>query len=218
MITFKLLEISSGYRPLSRNIARFGANVVNHKGATLVMGGIIRSEILKESTEICLLDSQLQVSQAVLSRMPSSIPRPLLIGSSFVSIGSSLLVMGGSAVCFSFGTFWNNGCYVLRIADGVGLGGIQSPVEIPKSHWTFMHTIAAPNAPELLPELALRTSRNYMTTIPKVKIRSPADFDQILRLAKPVLLVGLDLGPCTDLWTSDYLKEYIGGNREVRFT
>lgn len=50
-----------------------------------------------------------------------------------------------------------------------------------------------------------------------MRIGSSIDFDEILRLAKPIILERLDLGPCTDIWTSDYLKKHVGADREVSF-
>jgi len=194
--------------------ARFGASVVNFQGRTWVVGGIIQNEILNDSDRFVSIDNQFQVSRAVLSRTPSSIPQPLLIGSSLVSKGNSLLVMGGSAVCFSFGTFWNKGCYTLRLVDGAGKGGLQSSYEAPKS-WSFLHTAVAANSK--VPLLQPPTLANSMTNVPRVRITSAAGFEQITRSGKPVVMEGLDLGSCTD-WTSGYLKEKIGSNREVSFT
>jgi tRNA wybutosine-synthesizing protein 4 len=218
IITFKRWsEISSSSQPLSTTIARFGASVVSHQNQTWIVGGIVKNEILKESTEVCLVDSQAKVSQAVLSRSSSAVPRPLLIGSSVVSTEASLLVMGGSAVCFSFGTFWNTGCYALQIVDGQGEGRAQSPAESPNCPWRFSHTVAAASAglPAGMPP---PRSVNTIISVPRMRIGSSSDFDHILRSAKPIILEGLNLGQCTDVWTSRYLKERIGAGREVSFT
>lgn len=181
------------------------------------MGGIVKNVLLDESTEVCLVDSHSRVSRAVLSRSSNLVPRPLLIGSSVASTDASLLVTGGSAVCFSFGTFWNTGCYTLQILDGFVGDGAQRLAESPNDPWKFSHTVAAAPAglPTGTPPLG---SVNPMSSVPKMKISSSADFDHILRSAKPVILEGLDLGQCTAVWTSSYLKEQIGAEREVSFT
>ena len=181
------------------------------------MGGIVKDDILTESTEVCLIDSQIKVFRAVLSRSSSLIPRPLLVGSSVLSTETSLLVLGGSAVCFSFGTFWNTGCYTIELVDGLGESGVQSPAEPPKGSWRFSHTVAA--APTRLPAgMPHLVSVNSITSVTRMRIKSSADFGHILRSAKPVILEGLNLGTCTDVWTSRYLKEQIGAEREVSFT
>lgn len=41
--------------------------------------------------------------------------RPMLVGCGAVSVeGGDVLIVGGSAVCFSFGAFWNESTYFLR--------------------------------------------------------------------------------------------------------
>lgn len=126
--------------------------------------------------------------------------------------------MGGSAVCFSFGTYWNTGCYTLQIVDDAWKCGVQSLGETPNGPWGFSHTVAAAKLTALpvgAPPLALV---NSMISVTRMKVRISADFDRILRSAKPVILEGLDLGQCSEVWTSSYLKESIGAEREVGFT
>ena len=209
VITFKRApKINDGS---SLAIARFGASVVYHQGVAWVVGGIFKNEMLDESRGFVSIDSQLQVSRAVLSSPTGPVPRPLLIGSSVVSIGDLLLVMAGSAVCFSFGTFWNKGCYTLRVVHGTEK---QVLIEVPKL-WSFTCTVAPAKASGVPAELPLPSSANSVISVPTVKIRSTVEFDRILRIAKPVVMEGFDLGPCVDLWTSDYLKSTVGSDREV---
>jgi tRNA wybutosine-synthesizing protein 4 len=56
---------------------------------------------------------------------------------------------------------------------------------------------------------------HQLTTIRRVRITSPEDFDQILQAAIPVVLEGLDIGSCREKWTNSYLKETVGPEREV---
>lgn len=165
---------------------------------------------------MCFLDTEGKVSGAILSRLPSSAPRPLLIGSSVISTGSSLLIMGGSAICFSFGTFWNNGCYTLRIMNGTARG-VRSAAESPNGVWRFLHTVAVAKSAGLPVERPLPTTLNAITSVPRIRIESSANFEQILRSAKPVILEGLDVGPCTTKWTTSYLLEQVGAERKVSF-
>lgn len=174
--------------------------------------------MLIESTEVCSIDDELQLSRAVISRKSGSDPRPLLIGASVVSMGSSLLVMGGSSVCFSFGTYWNTGCYTLLGVGDASKCGVQSLRESPNGPWGLLHTVAAAK-PTVLPiEAPPLTPVHSPISVSRVNIRISADFDQILRSAKPVILEGLNFGQCSERWTSSYLKECIGAEREVRFT
>ena len=214
IITFKFSSIPQKF---PATVARFGASVVRHQGQTWIIGGIVKDIILTESTEVCLVTSQAKVSKTPVFRSSNLVPRPLLIGSSVVSTGTSLLILGGSAVCFSFGTFWNTGCYTVNTVDTSEEGGIQSPAQHLTDPWRFSHTVAAAltGLPAEIPRLA---SVSSIVSIPRMRIRSSAEFGHILRSAKPVILEGLDIGPCTDIWTSRYLKEHIGAEREVSFT
>lgn len=99
------------------NVARFGANVVSHEGQTFILGGIVKDQILKSTEEICTLTSSgcLSPYLSKLSYHQSNSPRPLLIGSTVVSTKESIVILGGSAVCFSFGTFWNEACFTVML-------------------------------------------------------------------------------------------------------
>ena len=57
-----------------------------------------------------------------------------------------------------------------------------------------------------------------LTSIRRVRITSPEDFEQILQAAVPVVIEGLDIGSCQKKWTDSYLKETVGPEREVRFS
>jgi tRNA wybutosine-synthesizing protein 4 len=51
--------------------------------------------------------------------------------------------------------------------------------------------------------------------VPRVRVTSTAEFDRILEAAVPVILEGLDIGPCQEKWTNDYLLKEVGPGREV---
>jgi tRNA wybutosine-synthesizing protein 4 len=69
----------------------------------------VKDRLLSLADEICCLDFQDCTISSVLPRQPPEIPRPLMIGVTVANTGRSFVVTGGSAVCFSFGTFWNKG-------------------------------------------------------------------------------------------------------------
>jgi tRNA wybutosine-synthesizing protein 4 len=75
----------------------------------------VKNKLLSKSSEVCVFPVKTcaeEIGSNSLVALQSS-PRPLLIGSSIQYIGGKLLIMGGSAVCFSFGTYWNKGCFTL---------------------------------------------------------------------------------------------------------
>jgi tRNA wybutosine-synthesizing protein 4 len=88
-------------------LARFGASVVNHKDGTYILGGIVKDELLGVPDEICAIDAQGSlhtVSRTSPHNDPA--PQPLLVGATVMSTNGNLLITGGGATCFSFGTFW----------------------------------------------------------------------------------------------------------------
>lgn len=145
-------------------------------------------------------------------------PRPLLIGTSAISNGDSIIIMGGSAVCFSFGTFWNKGCYTLTTKYSVGPeSGEDATNDTTGAPWEFVHTFDGAAAPKPTP-ISLSSSApgtQALVKVPRVKVNSSVEFDKILDASKPVILEGLDIGVCTKEWTSEYLKDKVGADREV---
>jgi tRNA wybutosine-synthesizing protein 4 len=54
-----------------------------------------------------------------------------------------------------------------------------------------------------------------VTSIARVRVQSPAQFQQVLAESQPVIIEGSDIGRCTELWTKDYLINAIGADRKV---
>lgn len=96
-------------------IARFGAAVTTSNTHVFVVGGIVKNDMLQNSNELCVFPINQSSAENnpdfKVTAWPAS--RPLLVGSSIKYVNGSLIIMGGSAVCFSFGTFWNRGCFTL---------------------------------------------------------------------------------------------------------
>lgn len=129
-------------------------------------------------------------------------------------------MLGGGATCFSFGTYWNDSC-VLRLG-AKGDEPIQwrllpfpSAVKYGQTKTTNGRPQAPSNStqqdrPKLPP-----TSPKPKNTIIRRTLESAADFELIRHEGLPVILTGLDLGPCTSRWDPDYLTTQIGPDRPV---
>jgi tRNA wybutosine-synthesizing protein 4 len=131
--------------------------------------------------------------------------------------------MGGGAVCFSFGTFWNGGSFTLSLR-------MMSSNEHPQSHdsqtilletWRYLQTVElAPSGKSMNyvggPSMLNGKQIFDLVSIQRTKISSADDFSALVSLAKPAILEDLDLGSCTKAWTSTYLKDHIGRDNEVR--
>jgi tRNA wybutosine-synthesizing protein 4 len=181
------------------------------------VGGILKDQLLGLADEICTLDFEDCTTSPLLTIQPPEAPRPLLIGVSVKDAGDSFLVAGGSAVCFSFGTFWNRGCYTISTRqEDCDHRGPTSVSIAPVRPWRLVDSVAA-----ALPVLNLErihptdTSSQRLVVVSRAQINSPEQFDQVLQNAQPVILSQLNIGSCTSKWTTEYLKAKIGNERQV---
>lgn len=184
-------------------IARFGAVSVNHDGHTYILGGIVKNELLTLSDEACRISTTEDSEQArvVSSSIPirSAKPRPLFIGIAAIQGGDSLLITGGGAVCFSFGTFWNEGCFSLNTLPV----DHQDSADISALMWRYLGSSDASMAVIKPRQLQANVP---VTTAPRVKVQSRKDFDLIVRAGKPVIIETLDLGSCIEKVRNDSYK------------
>lgn len=169
---------------------------MNLSGRTYVLGGIIKDLILKQTNEVCSFVASSDGSRSIVpTTMKTTAPRQLLIGISVAAKDNAIVIMGGSAVCFSFGTFWNKGCTTLQISE-IPLGISHQHTESPKVAWQYLGSLDTPlsTGDETKPPGATGGST---ILVPRKQVGSPVDFDQVLRANEPAVLRGLDMGPCT---------------------
>ncbi|TGO61403.1 hypothetical protein BOTNAR_0129g00140 [Botryotinia narcissicola] len=219
-IDFKFLGSPNTKAENGATLARFGAQALIHQGNIIVVGGIVKDILLPLSHEICSssIEDMTRAGLSCSSVSMSFEPRPLLIGTSAISNGDNIIIMGGSAVCFSFGTFWNKGCYTLTTKhSGDSKFGENATNGASCAPWKFVHTFDAAAAPKSSSTSisSLAPGTQTLVKVPRVKIDSSVEFDKILDASKPVILEGLDIGVCTQEWTSEYLKDRVGADREV---
>ena len=213
-VTEKLQKAS-----LFKYICRFGATVNRTSRGLVIIGGIIPNQIVPADKEILLLDvtELIQVSDIQSSNIISAIglgvsfpgPRPLLCGHVCCTVcPDHILILGGGAVCFSFGTFWTEGTWLLK--------PVESVVE---NSWALVpESVQSVERPTTLPSASFSPALQKDKDIPKVskvQVTEPAQFEQILVDGKPVVIEGSDIGPCTDLWTKEYMVDAVGSDRKV---
>lgn len=124
--------------------------------------------------------------------------------------GEELVIIGGGATCFSFGTYWNDSCFHVALHD---------------RHSTFSWQTLPPPAPS--PErrpAACRQSSSYGPrngtdghgyTVLQRELNDGADFDCVQNKAKPVVFHNLDIGPCVHTWNPDHMRSAVGADRSV---
>ncbi|KAI9787133.1 MAG: tRNA methyltransferase ppm2 [Geoglossum umbratile] len=163
----------------------------------LLIGGIHGTRMLGEDNEILLIDNT-NYSVATLN-LDFGARRPLFVGSSVVSTPEAMLIIGGGATCFSFGTYWNDGLWALSV-DGQD-----------RLSWRFQENVAGSSSSDVRPTAPSHT----ISHVQRISIKSGQDFEALLSKAQPAILEGLDIGDCIQNWTFTYLKERIGAGRQV---
>ncbi|ODH53070.1 hypothetical protein GX48_00604 [Paracoccidioides brasiliensis] len=205
---------------LHKWLGRFGASVTTTERGTFIIGGIAKHNCIPQDYDIMLLsnhvlkDMTLSPDRSFLTAVELGSefnrPRPLLVGhSSCATCDGDVLIVGGGAVCFSFGVHWNEGTWLLQSARSETMNS-----------WTLHEQAASPevNPLEGVSETAdVHTAggTTEMQTIPRVSISSAREFQIIVDNAKPVILSDLNIGSCRTAWTKEYLEKAIGRDRKV---
>ncbi|KAF2103308.1 LCM-domain-containing protein [Rhizodiscina lignyota] len=208
-------------------VYRFGATVVQSQflDGVLLIGGVANSGVLQANEEILLINSYRSVAEYNVDGWEDS--RPLLVGHSAVvadmALYGEILLLGGGAVCFSFGSCRNENLTALRLDSDSTLEGTK---------WKLVdHKISAESEaaqkgshvykgiPSVLGQ-STSTPGAVADLIPPVRmIReiSSAEFSDLLTSQNPtpVVLTSQDVGVCTSLWTPSYLTAHIGASRKV---
>lgn len=214
IITFKLLE-----RPESRSmLARFGASVATSGDRTYVVGGITGDGLIDYSNEVCSVHHDNFEILPIALDFTDNV-RPLLVGTTAIANPTELVIMGGSAVCFSFGTFWNKGSYTLSTQlPGSSDDEKAHSKQIIETWSYFSTTVAAQYGTTNKHSNQAYVSRNIepiTNQVRRQKVESGDEFRKLVQAGVPVILSELDIGPCTTAWTAEYLKDQVG-QREVR--
>ncbi|KAG8627900.1 hypothetical protein KVT40_003773 [Elsinoe batatas] len=183
---------------LLERLCRFGAQSARTNGRDLIIGGVAAESLLARHNEIMSLSDGMPVATEWEAR-------PLVVGLSVLTVGEEIVLLGGGATCFSFGTFWNTSQVLHTSIFGGSTWNVQGP-SIP--HRTG--SIAA-----AVDDTAAVSRRNSPTQVPGKTLSSPEAFQTMLLTNQPVIIEGLDLGPCLSKWTPQYLKDTVGHDRNV---
>lgn len=209
--------VSSGAKPIDASrLYRFGATAHVIADEVAIIGGIGLKGCLTQNEEIVSIEFSRQdgfslgnVVNAVAKSDLSNVLRPLFIGHcSFVGAGNQLVLLCGGAVCFSFGTFSNDGLWVFcegssgpgqdwTLKDGNGLNGREPAT--------------------LIEDLAVSVNRREkpVSVSSKVLKAGGNDFRPMLQAAVPVVFRDVNLGECLQKWSMAYLTEAVGAARPV---
>lgn len=194
--------------------ARIGASLIPWRGSLLLIGGVSQNGTHSLSEEFLLLKHS---TTEILVRFPAmQLPStwPLLVGMGVVAASQDgVIIVGGGAVCFSMGSFWNKGYFTVTNA------GMQGE-KLWRKALPQVNGAAQAKPPDDVsrkeqPAKAGRPSKVRTAEVPRIHLQSAENFAQLVASSKPVIIENVDMGPCTDLWTLDYLKEKLSPHREV---
>ncbi|KAH7116090.1 hypothetical protein B0J11DRAFT_117254 [Dendryphion nanum] len=199
--------------------ARVGATLVPFADGMLLIGGVSGKNILGSAGDILSISTSSPGSAVQIGYANALYPADsyLLVGCGVTAVGrDEILIAGGGAVCFSMGSFWNEGCLT-----------ITKPESVTLQHWSVsvMDSVVKSPRQNLKPTPSKNKGKekskekkragSKVATVSTVQIDSADDFVPLVSASKPVIIQGLDLGPCTECWTLDYLKDKIGADREI---
>ncbi|KAK3678012.1 tRNA methyltransferase ppm2 [Recurvomyces mirabilis] len=205
-------------------LGRFGAQLVRTNRGILMVGGICGGRMLNHQDEI--------LNMKTLRTHPVQGKRPLFIGSSITDVDGGLIVLGGGANCFSFGTYWNKPAILtdspeasLRI--GWHLLSTQRPDSSLGQQWDMAERSVQPmQSTTSLQEAPLQTNGHISMMQPELRLPEPTkiqrqslaqgvEFERCVESGQPMIFFEGDIGPCTTMWDNSYLKESIGHDRKV---
>ena len=206
-------------------LARFGASIAHahetHQFA-VIAGGIGRQCLPDESTNILVINFDgnnigEKKLRPICVKLRAANEFPFMIGACIAAPSiNKVLVIGGGAVCFSFGTYWNKSCVInLDVEDVVDENwhlsssnvSIDQQKVLPNANDTF-EVFEAGNIGE--------AATKYLKTVCRLPVNGEEDFLRIIASNKPVIIEKSDIGRCVEKWSTSYLKEAIGAERMVQ--
>lgn len=219
-------------------ICRFGACLVWSSIHLFLVGGI-SFRLLPQKLDIIELyprrasseyhesasRSALRITSSALGlSMTEGDCLPLLVGHSVFGSKGALIIVAGGAVCFSFGTFWNQKVCTIQAWINYDDSGEEEAV------WSLERNpecciISTPN-PQQNTETGQTTqpvttpvinADNFPTlgAIQRGRVQTARHFDQIIDRSRPFAIEGLNLGSCVTEWTLNNLERKIGIGRPV---
>jgi tRNA wybutosine-synthesizing protein 4 len=196
--------------------ARIGASLVPWGDALLLIGGVSKLGIVGLAEEFMLLthmDTGIDIQHPKV-HLPAY--WPLLVGAGVSAVSrDEIVVVGGGAVCFSMGSFWNE--HYLSITPSETREARQwSPLPL-QADGTHAKSVSTQKDQRKVPSRkGKKTPKGpKFKDVPRVRLQLLEDFSTLVAASKPVIIAGLDIGPCTELWTLDYLESRLGSDREL---
>ena len=215
--SIELSKASTSCLGLPNIIGRMGACLTRSPIGLLLIGGVSSSLLTQDHEIVCLsqeISDGTQTPRWVWKTATCQIPkqRPLLVGHSAHAWSDSVIILGGGAVCFSFGTYWNTELITLSTNNAQGICASnknalrvettsqQRPVDISTSQLTVSEK---------------HQRHSDALSLTRLQLESSEDLIRVIKQGRPVV-ISASLGPCVRQWTLDTLALKLGGDRTVR--
>ena len=189
-------------------VGRLGASLVYSRFGILLVGGVSSTPI-PQSVEVIRIfrentdDDRKTVWEWAPINIRTTGQRPLLIGHSTYASLDAVAILGGGAVCFSFGIFWNETILKISSCDRASQPLIE---KIPQELYSSSERKSTGNVFKPI---------HLAGTVPRNDVESSKDFEQILNDGRPVMMSNMNMGSCTADWTLKTLTTKIGGDRAI---
>ena len=216
------LELSSCGDIQNVSVCRIGACFVNSRDGLFLIGGVQSSGLPPPGFEVWKLSYSLNPENDCLSALDWSTvpnwniealdPQPLLIGHSAIYDGEGIVVIGGGAVCFSFGRYMNENIWRFDKRGECEISPWRLARRVPEISASDGESKRRRRTPP--PQVSGRENpRAGLPKIPRMGGQEPEAAQDKVHQRTPYVLESMALGPCTTKWTSDYLKRKIGPKR-----
>lgn len=201
-------------------VCRVGACLTWSSNGLLIIGGLARQLLSQHFDIIQLIPRKLNLlcdELILFETSPITYPlehqASLLIGHSTSYFEESIVIVGGGSVCFSFGTYWNQGILVLQNSSCR-----TSPAWTVGANDDYICDQALQDGgaedSSLTTKLFNRDDK-VGRAIPRINVSTPDHFERLMNKSKPFIMENLDLGTCLSKWSLEYLKTKVGTERSV---
>lgn len=155
-----------------------------HNNQLYIVGGYYESSKVGNDVGYVLgLSSFTWRNLSIQNSFQSSDKKRMLVKHSAIMVEDArIFIIGGGAMCFSFGIFFNPPD-ILILEQSKKLTEIGAKLDLSLLNWQ---------------------------TVPKISNPTSEMFHEIIRYGKPVILTNVDIGTCTSTWSLEHLKKFAG--------
>lgn len=218
----QIMQCESGMDPFGL-LSTFGARIVNTTSHTMICGGVGGSAESLGRSIVALrplrMTSPTRYSIEALTTSVRKCVVPFMIGSSTLSLDDALIVLGGGATCFSMGTFWETGSYLIKILDKNmrQVEGALVERAIDRIEFVGSRRVVGTSLGR-----AAHFEDNSMhpgpSKVSRISITTTAQFDDVLKQGVPVIIEGAEIGSCVQSWSPSCVVERVGFDTKVQMT